>query len=67
MADDDLTRSACWRWRGDGTECQHGKPPALLAIPHLLNRESAASYQGYLLAYMAVAQTRAHLLRRRAI
>lgn len=38
-------------------------PRPLLAIPHLLNQESAASYQGYLLAYMAVAQTRAHLLR----
>jgi Zn-dependent oligopeptidase len=37
-------------------------PRPLLAIPHLLNHESAASYQGYLLAYMAVAQTRAHLL-----
>jgi hypothetical protein len=37
-------------------------PRPLLAIPHLLNQESAASYQGYLLAYMAVAQTRAHLL-----
>ena len=37
-------------------------PRPLLAIPHLLNQESAASYQGYLLAYMAVAQTRAYLL-----
>jgi hypothetical protein len=37
-------------------------PRPMLAIPHLLNQESAASYQGYLLAYMAVAQTRAHLL-----
>jgi hypothetical protein len=38
-------------------------PRPLLAIPHLLNQESAASYQGYLLAYIAVAQTRAHFLR----
>jgi len=38
-------------------------PRPLLAIPHLLNQESAASYQGYLLALMAVAQTRAHFLR----
>jgi hypothetical protein len=38
-------------------------PRPLLAIPHLLNQDSAASYQGYLLAYMAVSQTRAHLLR----
>lgn len=39
-------------------------PRPLLAIPHLLNQESAASYQGYLLAHMAVYQTRAHFLRR---
>ena len=38
-------------------------PRPLLAIPHMLNQESAASYQGYLLAYMAVSQTRAHFLR----
>jgi hypothetical protein len=39
-------------------------PRPLLAIPHLLNQESAASYQGYLLANMAVYQTRAFFLRR---
>ena len=39
-------------------------PRPMLAIPHLLNQESAASYQGYLLAHMAVYQTRAHFLRR---
>lgn len=39
-------------------------PRPLLAIPHLLNQESAASYQGYLLAEMAVAQTRAFFLKR---
>ena len=38
-------------------------PRPILAIPHLLNQESAASYQGYLLAHMAVYQTRAHFLR----
>jgi hypothetical protein len=38
-------------------------PRPLLAIPHLLNMESAASYQGYLLADMAVQQTRAFFLR----
>jgi hypothetical protein len=37
-------------------------PRPLLAIPHLLNQESAASYQGYLLALMAVAQTRVHFM-----
>ncbi|MHB8878519.1 MAG: M3 family metallopeptidase [Myxococcaceae bacterium] len=35
-------------------------PRPLLAIPHLLGGESACSYQGYLLAQMAVYQTRAH-------
>jgi hypothetical protein len=39
-------------------------PRPLLAIPHLLNQESAASYQGYLLAHMAVYQTRAFFMRR---
>jgi hypothetical protein len=38
-------------------------PRPLLAIPHLLNQEAAASYQGYLLANMAVYQTRAYFLR----
>ncbi|WP_028534958.1 M3 family metallopeptidase [Paludibacterium yongneupense] len=38
-------------------------PRPLLAIPHLLNQESAASYHGYLLANMAVYQTRAHFMR----
>jgi oligoendopeptidase F len=35
----------------------------VLAIPHLLNQESAAAYHGYLLAEMAVEQTRAYLTR----
>ncbi|MFM2482536.1 M3 family metallopeptidase [Celerinatantimonas sp. YJH-8] len=35
-------------------------PRPLLAIPHLLSDESACSYQGYLLAHMAVYQTRAY-------
>jgi hypothetical protein len=37
-------------------------PRPVLAIPHLLNQESAASYHGYLLAAMAVYQTRALIL-----
>jgi oligoendopeptidase F len=37
-------------------------PRPLLAIPHLLNQESSAAYHGYLLAHMAVYQTRASLL-----
>jgi oligoendopeptidase F len=39
-------------------------PRPLLAIPHLLNQESSASYHGYLLAHMGVQQTRAELLDR---
>jgi oligoendopeptidase F len=38
-------------------------PRPLLSIPHLLNQESAASYHGYLLANMAVYQTRAYFAR----
>ena len=38
-------------------------PRPLLSIPHLLNQESAASYHGYLLANMAVYQTRAYFER----
>jgi oligoendopeptidase F len=36
-------------------------PRPLMAIPHLLNQESACAYHGYLLAHMAVYQTRAYL------
>jgi oligoendopeptidase F len=39
-------------------------PWPLLAISHLLNQESAAAYHGYLLANMAVYQTRAYFERR---
>jgi oligoendopeptidase F len=39
-------------------------PRPMLAIPHLLNQESSASYQGYLLAHMAVYQTRGFFLHR---
>nr|WP_319553033.1 M3 family metallopeptidase [uncultured Vibrio sp.] len=42
-----------------GLECS---PRPLLAIPHLLSDESACAYQGYLLAHMAVYQTRAYFL-----
>lgn len=37
-------------------------PRPLLAIPHLLSDESACAYHGYLLAHMAVYQTRAYFL-----
>ncbi len=39
-------------------------PRPLLAIPHLLNQESACAYHGYLLAQMAVHQTRAYLTKK---
>lgn len=38
-------------------------PRPLVSIPHQLNQESAASFHGYLLAEMAVFQTRAFFLR----
>ena len=43
-----------------GTECS-SRP--LLSIPHLLDQESSAAYHGYLLAHMAVYQTRAYFER----
>lgn len=42
-----------------GLECS---PRPLMAIPHLLSDESACAYHGYLLAHMAVYQTRAYFL-----
>ncbi|PLY35344.1 M3 family metallopeptidase [Pectobacterium aquaticum] len=41
-----------------------GSPRPTLAIPHLLSMELACSYQGYLLALMAVEQTRSYFLQR---
>ena len=66
MADDDLTPERVLALARETEMRVLGieSPRPLLAIPHLLNQESAASYQGYLLAYMAVSQTRAHFLRR---
>jgi hypothetical protein len=64
LSDDDLTPERVLALARDTEVRVLGveSPRPLLAIPHLLNQESAASYQGYLLAYMAVSQTRAHLL-----
>ncbi|GAM56113.1 probable peptidase [Vibrio ishigakensis] len=42
-----------------GLECS---PRPLIAIPHLLSDEAACAYQGYLLAHMAVYQTRAYFI-----
>lgn len=62
LSDDQLTAGAVLQLARDtertilGINCS---PRPLLAIPHLLSDESACSYQGYLLAHMAVYQTRA--------
>ena len=60
MADSALTPEAVLELARDTEMRVLGveSPRPLLAIPHLLNQESAASYQGYLLAHMAVYQTR---------
>lgn len=36
-----------------------GSPRPVLSVPHLLSNDSSAYYHGYVLAQMAVAQTRA--------
>lgn len=41
-----------------------GSPRPVLAVPHLLSGDSSAYYHGYVLADMAVHQTRAHFLAR---
>jgi len=63
LADADLSPEAVLALARDTERRVLGieSPRPLLAIPHLLNQESAASYQGYLLALMAVSQTRAYL------
>lgn len=38
-------------------------PRPLMAIPHLLSDEASCAYQGYLLAHMAVYQTRAYFIK----
>ncbi|TNI51495.1 M3 family metallopeptidase [Aeromonas veronii] len=66
MAESDRTPEAVlalarkWERKILGVE----SPRPLLAIPHLLNQESACAYHGYLLALMAVEQTRAFFLKR---
>ena len=66
MAESDCTPDAVlalarqWERKIVGVE----SPRPLLAIPHLLNQESACAYHGYLLALMAVEQTRAFFLKR---
>lgn len=55
-----LEQARYWEKTILGLECS---PRPLLAIPHLLDKDSACSYHGYLLANMAVYQTRAWFLR----
>ena len=62
MSDDDLTPERVLALARDTERRVLGieSPRPLLAIPHLLNQESAASYQGYLLAlHGGVADARA--------
>ena len=65
LSDEELTPERITKLARDcekqilGLECS---PRPLLAIPHLLSDESACAYQGYLLAHMAVYQTRAYFL-----
>ena len=65
MSDDDLTAENITQLARNTEQKILGlavSPRPLLAIPHLLSDESACSYQGYLLAHMAVYQTRSYFL-----
>ncbi|MBC7660277.1 MAG: peptidase M3 [Chitinophagaceae bacterium] len=44
--------------------CQEAAPRPILSIPHLLSGEASAYYHGYILAEMAVYQTRAYFLKK---
>jgi hypothetical protein len=44
------------------TQVPGGNPRPTLAVPHVLSRDSSAYYHGYVLAEMAVYQTRDHFL-----
>ncbi|GJM44987.1 MAG: peptidase [Gemmatimonadota bacterium] len=46
------------------TQLPGGNPRPTLAVPHLLSWDASAYYHGYVLAEMAVYQTRAHLRRK---
>lgn len=63
LSDDELTPERVTMLARDMEQTILGltcSPRPLMAIPHLLSDESACSYQGYLLAHMAVYQTRAY-------
>ncbi len=55
-----VSKARYWENKIFGLECA---PRPILAIPHLLDQAAACSYHGYLLANMAVYQTRAWFLR----
>ena len=63
LSDDELSPERVTKLARDtekrilGLECS---PRPLMAIPHLMSDEAACAYQGYLLAHMAVYQTRAY-------
>ncbi|EPF7651761.1 TPA: M3 family oligoendopeptidase [Vibrio vulnificus] len=63
MSDEQLTAESVTQLARDtemrilGLACS---PRPLMAIPHLLSDEASCAYQGYLLAHMAVYQTRAY-------
>ena len=66
LTDDELTPACALGLARDCEQRIQGvavAPRPLLSIPHLLNQESAAAYHGYLLAQMAVDQTRAYFER----
>ena len=63
LSDEELTPERITKLARDcekkilGLECS---PRPLMAIPHLISDEAACAYHGYLLAHMAVYQTRAY-------
>ncbi|CAG8999129.1 MAG: hypothetical protein CENE_01094 [Candidatus Celerinatantimonas neptuna] len=65
LSDDELTPEHVTQLARDTEQAILGlscSPRPLMAIPHLLSDESACSYQGYLLAHMAVYQTRGYFI-----
>lgn len=67
MSDEERTPEAVLQLARQTEERILGTPVnsrPVLSVPHLLNQESAASYHGYLLAEMAVQQTRGYLLQK---
>ncbi|MEG3693398.1 M3 family metallopeptidase [Vibrio coralliirubri] len=63
LADEDLTPEKITALARSSEKTILGlacSPRPLMAIPHLLSDEASCAYQGYLLAHMAVYQTRAY-------